>query len=200
MNSYDELIIAIRALTEKGPFDYIIAIGTIALPVIAIIISIYTLIRQNKIALFDKRYHVLMIIKLIIEFSNASSKIEKSYIENKKQHGESYALAKRSYLMSDVFNTLFEAKIDNCNKDANEQWDSFLLSLYTITKELLMIEYLFSPEIDKLIDEITDEMVYYIEDTLYQNKNSSHQNLFYTKCTEFETKWFSKLQKKVRIR
>ena len=55
----DELVKAIEKLAEKDIIDYLIIFVPIAISLVTIVISIRTAQKQNKIALFEKRYNCL---------------------------------------------------------------------------------------------------------------------------------------------
>ena len=65
-----ELIEAIEKLSQKGWVDYLIIIVPIMLSVIAVWISLATAHKQNKIALFEKRYKALTRFEEIAEFGD----------------------------------------------------------------------------------------------------------------------------------
>lgn len=66
----EEVVKAIEKLAEKDIFDYLIVIVPIAISIVAIVISIATARKQNKIALFEKRYNCLFQIKTILNFAD----------------------------------------------------------------------------------------------------------------------------------
>lgn len=72
----EELIKAVEAISQKTVFDYLIVVIPIALSVVAIGISIYTLYRQNKIALFEMRYKAVSQLKAIIMFEKSIYTLE----------------------------------------------------------------------------------------------------------------------------
>ena len=62
----DELILAVESLSQKNCFDYFVAIAPLLLSLVAICISIYSTINQNKIALLDKRIRIYTNLKMCI--------------------------------------------------------------------------------------------------------------------------------------
>ena len=66
----EDLIKAIEKLSEKTWVDYLLIIVPIAISLIAIIISVTTARRQNKIAMFELRYKALATIKRVLNFAS----------------------------------------------------------------------------------------------------------------------------------
>lgn len=198
MNSYDELIAAIGTLSEKSTFDYLIAIGPIVLSLIAIFISIYTTVKQNKIALLEKRCCVLETTLRIIGFSKNIASPENLYISDKKQHGKLKALELKSRRVCEQYNSMFGTNLDFQKKNA----EKFLIdaSLFAIHKDIMMARYLFDPEILTLLVGMSGAMAQYMKNTISQNDNSSYHKEFCEKCSEFKTKWLPKLEEQIRIK
>lgn len=69
----EELLKAIQMLGNRDIIDIIGIFSPIILSVIAIFISIYTMWKQNKIALFEKRYMIISQLRLLITFDNCVS-------------------------------------------------------------------------------------------------------------------------------
>ena len=61
----EELIVTIRETSNPAMFDYLVTIVPIFLSLVAIIISIYTAYKQNKITLFEKRYPVVNTVSFL---------------------------------------------------------------------------------------------------------------------------------------
>lgn len=197
MDNYDNLIMAINALTKKDTFDILIAVGPFALSFIALGISIYTVWKQNRIALFDKRYHIFEIIRHIILFSKLSDVVEESYIGAEEHNDEPSALDLKSYLMCEAYNSMFGANLDY-KYENSEKFNAFA-SLHAVTKDLMMEKYLFSPQIEDLLNDITNEMFNYVLNTLGRRDSSQSQKQFREKCSEFESKWLPELERKIKM-
>lgn len=67
----EELVKAIEKLAEKDLIDYLLVIVPILVSIVAIFISIATAKKQNKIALFEKKYNSLIQIHTIASFANS---------------------------------------------------------------------------------------------------------------------------------
>lgn len=197
MNCHYRLIAAISALSEKNAFDYIIAIGPILLSVIAIVISICTTRKQNKIALFEKRCCVLDTIRRIIFLSKIVVTLEESYISTEEQRGQQFAISQKSYQMCESYNSTFGTKLNY--KDKNSGILSMLESKYNVERELMQAKYLFCPEIDTLLLEMSKTMVGYMIDIISQKDTGLSKKEFCEKGSEFETEWLPKLEEKTRI-
>lgn len=66
----EDIVKAIEKLAEKDIVDYLLVIVPIVVSIVAIYISIATARKQNKIALFERRYNCLFQIKTILNFSD----------------------------------------------------------------------------------------------------------------------------------
>ena len=67
----DEVVKAIEKLAKKDIIDYLLVIVPIAISVVAVVISIATAKKQNKISLFERRYSCLFQIKMILNFADS---------------------------------------------------------------------------------------------------------------------------------
>ena len=65
------IIQAIEKLSEKSVIDYLLVAVPIIISVLAIIISVKTTRKQNRIALFELRYNCLFQIQTILSFGEA---------------------------------------------------------------------------------------------------------------------------------
>ncbi|MBO5930739.1 MAG: hypothetical protein J6Q70_00705 [Clostridia bacterium] len=66
----EDIVKAIEKLAEKDIVDYLFVIVPIVVSIVAIYISIVTARKQNKIALFERRYNCLFQIKTILNFAD----------------------------------------------------------------------------------------------------------------------------------
>ena len=69
----DDRVKAIEKLADKDIVDYLLVIVPIVVSIVAIYISIATARKQNKIALFERRYNCLFQIKTVLAFSKTGS-------------------------------------------------------------------------------------------------------------------------------
>jgi len=112
---YDDIVEAIKSINNKSIVDYFIIIIPIVVSIVAIIISINTSKKQNKIAIFEKRYECLYQMKNVIEYSD---KIKEA--DNPNILLTSFNLYFKTELfvsceVSDIIN--MKAQIDQINKD-----------------------------------------------------------------------------------
>ena len=63
-----------QVIVQRDWFDYLATGVTLLLSVVAVAIAVSTAKRQNKIALFDKRFSVITTLMQIIEFSKSIAK------------------------------------------------------------------------------------------------------------------------------
>lgn len=73
----EELVKAVENLGKKDIIDYLIIIVPIVISIVAIVISIVTAKKQNKIALFEKKYEALFQLKTVISFAQTIEQCEK---------------------------------------------------------------------------------------------------------------------------
>lgn len=66
----EEIVRAIEKISEKSIVDYFIIVVPIVISVCAIIVSVATARRQNKIAMFELRHRALATLKRISNFSS----------------------------------------------------------------------------------------------------------------------------------
>ncbi len=66
----EELIKAVESISEKNWIDYGLIFVPILISILAVVISVLTAKKQNKIALFEIKYGVISQIRLIKAFSN----------------------------------------------------------------------------------------------------------------------------------
>lgn len=136
-----ELVEIVKTLNQRDFWDYAAIIAPLILSVVAIVISIYSIHEQNKIALFDKRYKANDI--LVFLMSAVSKIVDGSVNEIKREYldtvietyktistvgGETFSTKK----YSDVYvGLIFEAgksvNIFKLNKDENEKITKFLI-------------------------------------------------------------------------
>lgn len=72
----DELIPILEQMAQKTLVDYLAIIAPLVLSVVAIVISISTTRKQNKIALFEKRYEAASQIATLLSFLKSIESIE----------------------------------------------------------------------------------------------------------------------------
>ena len=65
----EDIIKAIEKISQKNIVDYLLIIVPIIISLAAIIISVSTARRQNKIAMFERRYTALATIKKVLNFN-----------------------------------------------------------------------------------------------------------------------------------
>lgn len=73
----DELIPILEQMTQKTWVDYLAIIAPLVLSVVAIYISISTTRKQNRIALFEKRYALYQKIQMFLTLGDAIHRAEK---------------------------------------------------------------------------------------------------------------------------
>ena len=67
----EDVVKAIEQLAEKDIVDYLLIIVPIVVSIVAIVISIATAKKQNKIALFERRFRCVSQIQMIVAFGSS---------------------------------------------------------------------------------------------------------------------------------
>lgn len=75
----DQVVQAINELSSRYWVDYLAIFAPFVLSIVAVWVSISTARRQNKIALFEKRFEFLTTLKKCIDFSNGINNVDNSY-------------------------------------------------------------------------------------------------------------------------
>ena len=65
----NEIIEAIKTLNHRDFLDYLAIVAPLILSFVAIFISVYTIRKQTKIDLFEKRYETIQIFSFLLEGS-----------------------------------------------------------------------------------------------------------------------------------
>ena len=119
----EDVVKAIEKLAEKTWMDYALVIVPIIVSMVAIVISIATARKQNRIALFERRHNCLFQIKMILNFS------------------ESIQGTKRSVIVLALFDAFWGANI--IDYPENEQIIKVKCQLEAIKKDIDQYSFLF---------------------------------------------------------
>lgn len=176
--SYEDFI----KLLERDFWDYAAIIAPLVLSVIAIAISIYSIQKQNKISLFDKRYRacdslffLMSVVKQIAD-GNVKKKSKKDYLDEVIEAYKSFSIE--------------QEVISNC-KDSS--------SIYVrLIFESGKIGYLFkSVSIQKIIAFLKEFDCYASE--IYKGNQPDEKPLIYTYNLLVDEDIQGKLEKQLRL-
>lgn len=170
----EELIKAVETLSQNTIFDYLIVIVPILLSIVAIVISIYTIHKQNKIALFEMRYKALTQLKAILMYEEAI-----------------YELDDPTDIV-DAFDMAFST-------DLKIRGEDFFVKIGMITKQIYFDIGIIDPMLKKnSIDSsnLTESLASTILDASWQKIDSEERRNFHTLCQKLEPV-YKKLSKKI---
>ena len=171
----------ISQLLERDFWDYAAIITPIVLSVVAIIISIYSLQQQNRIALFDKRYSACMslfflmsVIKQIAEQNVTKS--EKDYFKDAVAAYQSVSVAQDVTIQS---------------KDTSSTYTRLVL-------EAGKICHLYNTVDNEIIVDFLESVDYYVSN-IYKGNQPDNKQLIATYNRLVEDDIQSKLEKQLKI-
>lgn len=176
----EDLIKAIEKLAEKDIIDYLIIIVPIAISVIAIIISIATAKKQNKIALFERRYSCLFQIKMILNFADT---IQDQDIEGK--------------IILGLYDSFWGTNIYHLKGD--KQIIEAKSHLEILKKEVEQVGFLFNYKCSISPTDIIKAFNGVLFDAMMDKDLKESIDKFYSLCTDFTEKDFKKLQKEIKL-
>jgi len=138
-----ELIDVIKEMNQRDLWDYVAIIAPILLSVVAIFISIYTVRKQTKTDLFEKRYAIIYILGFLLEGT-------KTVLSEKIQAKDFWAMGMYNYKS---INSLPESDYKN---------DEVLNFYFSLTLEIMKINCFFPERKLKNINKFSEAFMRYI--------------------------------------
>lgn len=175
-----ELIEAVYSLGQKDIFDYLLATAPIILSLIAIIISIYSVKKQNAIALFEKRYKIISHIRSILRFDEAVYDCNDAKI------------------IICLFDAFFGS--DLLHMSTNDRIIKSSTILSGIKNDVLMGKFLFKIEYENEIVLILENVRQIIGNASSNNVMKDSQKSLHSRCLNFANKDFNKMLKQIKIK
>ena len=175
----EEVVKAIEKLAEKDIIDYLLVIVPIAISIVAIIISIATAKKQNKIALFERRYSCLFQIKMILNFADTI----------KDNADEKVILG--------LYDAFWGTSISKLSGD--RQVIEAKCKFEFIKKDVEQAYFLFDHKFSVTPTEILKAFHAVLFDSMGSESLEKSKNEFFLLCDKFTEKDFKKLQKKVKL-
>lgn len=182
-----ELIEAVRMASQSSPWEIALVIAPIIISVLALFISLYIAHRQNKIALFEKRYRVVYLVKKTIEFSKL--------INNENDNEIIFFL----YQIYFKFNFGFELKKENGCLSEERAREYVLLSQSIFCEDLFMTEYLFNHRIAVHIEYLINVFEKFMIMVVSESDCGKDKEDYMNECKEFEQKHIKELYKIVSL-
>ena len=174
-----EIVKAIEKLSEKDIIDYLLVIVPILVSIVAIFISIATARKQNKIALFERRYNCFFQIKTVLAFSKA---IETPY--------------DRKVIVA-LFDSFWGTNIAFLSGD--KQLVLAMSQVEIIKKDIEQATFLFKHEFNVPPTNIIDHLQSVIIDSILDKSIENDRNKLLSMCKEFEEKDLKHIQKFVKF-
>ena len=174
----EDIVKAIEKLAEKDIIDYLLVIVPIAISVVAVVISIATAKKQNKIALFEKRYNCLFQIKTILNFADTIKDADGKTILG----------------LYDAFwgTNIYHLKGDRQIIEAKCHFE-------IIKKDIEQANFLFNYKFSVSTTDIAKAFHAVLFDAIQDKYLEKSKNDFSTICDKFTEKDFKKIQKKVKL-
>ena len=144
-----EIIETIKMINHRDLWDYVAIIAPIVLSVIAVSISVYAIIKQTKLDLFEKRYTIINVLGFLVEGT-------KAMLSEKIQEKDIWRVGMYSY------------KSTNSLPNSNYTDDNVLSFYYSLTFQIAKINCLFPKRKVKNINKFTEAFMNYISN-LYKD-------------------------------
>ena len=177
----NEIIEAIKTLNHRDFLDYLAIVAPLVLSFVAIFISVYTIRKQTKIDLFEKRYETIQIFSFLLEGS-------KTALSKEIQAKDLWKMGMYNYKsMNSLLNSDYE---DN----------EVLNFYYNLVFQIMKIDCLFPKRKIKNINEFTEIFMNYISNLFCDNDTKEDEKQLKTFIDLFEKdKSLSKLDKYLKI-
>lgn len=176
----DALVNAVESLSTKSAIDYLMVIVPIVISLVAIVISVCAARKQNKIALFEKRYEALTWIQSMLSFS------EGIYDGGNK------------LVILCVFDGYFGTNL--CDKSDDDRFIEAMARVERLKHDVLQVKFLFPFEYDTDLEKIVNHLKEYILALIYDQDYVSSRESFCQMCKEFYKSDFKRMVNILAIR
>ena len=175
----EDVVNAIEKLSEKDPVDYLLIIIPIILSFLAIIISISTARKQNRIALFEKKYKALCLLNAIINFEKSIEKLDNAVI------------------IVQCFDMAFNSDVAQHTSDMALIKASSILD--QVDRDISVIYYTTNGKYRPMINDILKSLAIVSADAIVEKVNEEEKKRLHKACIKFYSLGYSKLDKKMKI-
>lgn len=176
----EEVVKAIEKLAEKDILDYLLIIAPILVSVVAIIISIATSWKQNKIALYEQRYRCLAQVKRIISFSEMIK-------ENKNP-----------VIVLELFDALWGSNVSKSSGDAQIIRAKYQIEI--IKDDVEQITFLFKHSSYESFALIIQNLHTIMLEAIDKRVVQEHLDAFCKSCDNFYVDDFKQLTKRTKLK
>lgn len=176
----DNLVQAVEALAKKGILDYLLIIVPIIISFLAIIISVCTARKQNKIALFEKRYEALSQIRTMLSFSESIADLEDMTLT--------------FCLFDGYFGT------DLYDKSLDEKIVQSIARIEVLKDAILQANFLFGANCNTNLEEIINHLKKFILAIPCDGDYMNYKDSFCKMCAEFYDSDFRKMVKTIALK
>ena len=175
----ENIVKAIEKLAAKDIIDYLLVIVPIVVSVVAIVISIATARKQNKIALFERRYNCLFQIKTVLAFSERIDDI----FDRKVIIG--------------LFDAFWGTSVARLSGDT--QLVLAISHIEIIKKDVEQATFLFNHKFNVLPEDIINCLRSVLMNSVIDKAIDDSRNKLVSICKEFKEKDFELIQKSVKF-
>ena len=175
----EEVVKAIEKLAEKSIIDYLVIIVPMILSVVAIGISIATAKKQNKIALFERRYACLFQIKTILGFTSTIREVSDPKV------------------IIQLFDAFWGTNISNLKGDS--QIIAAQCQLIKIIKDVEQAEFLFEHKFEVLPNQVLEAFHLVITEVIAGQLADESMVELSSVCDKFSKKDYEILKKYTKM-
>lgn len=177
----NELVKAIENLSNKTIVDYLLIVIPIIISVIAIIISLNSTNKQNKIALFEIRYAIFKDLKQILEFDKST-----------------YSCNKVCDIIG-LFDSYFGTNISKDNM--NDAIIKSITKVELIGNSVLKQQFVFgeNSERQNKLEKIVESFQKFVVSAAGGDINVEERNKLHKLCDEFYKQDFNELVNKIKL-
>ena len=175
-----EIVTAIEKLAEKDIVDYLLIIAPILISIVAIIISIATSCKQNKIALYEQRYRCLTQVKRIISFSEMIKK------------------NKNPVIVLELFDAMWGSNVSTSSGDAQIIRAKYQMEI--IKDDVEQITFLFKHSSYESLALIIKNLHTIMLEAVDEKVVQEHLDAFCKSCDKFYVGDFKQLTKRTKLK
>ena len=175
----EEVVKAIEKLSQQTWVDYLLISVPIAISIGAIIISVATARKQNRIALFEMRYKALLQIKTILDFENIV-------------YGED---SSRAILRA--FDMFYGTDI--CSKDSIVALMVSAQQMKIIEQEIAPVSFLLDKKRKGIFDQLLSDFSQAMIDAINKRTITESKEKFHSVCLILKNEVLEKIMRKIKV-
>lgn len=175
----EDIVKAIEKLSQQTWVDYLLISVPIAISIVAIIISIATARKQNRIALFEMRYKALLQIKTILSFEDMA------YGEDSPQ------VILRAFDMFYGTDIRSEDEIVALMVSAQQ--------MKTIEQDIASVSFLLNKKRQDIFDQLLADFSQVIIDAIDKRITTESKENFHSVCLILKNEVLEKIMRKIKV-